>query len=103
MGSMWDVGDIWGSVPITGATGPSCAVCGKEAVWYRHSSPQNPPLTSLGHKLYTMKLVFSPLGLCSCECLKGEVSRTTGRKWEDGGEIRTTICVLIKNLPDGSP
>lgn len=61
MGSVWDVGvlwdleDIWGSVLITGATGLSCAVHGREAGWYRHSSPQNPPLTSLSHKIYTVK------------------------------------------------
>lgn len=107
VGILWDVGDIWGSVPITGATGPSCAVCGREAGWYRHSLPQNPPLALFGYKLCTTKflqLFFSPLGLCPCECLKREVSRATGRKWEDGGEIRRTIiCVLIKYTNDGNP
>lgn len=57
---------------------------------------------------------FTPQRVCSCifllldlrgktECLEREVSRASGRKWEDGGEIRTVICVFIKYLPDGNP
>lgn len=103
---MSDVGDIWGSVPITGATGPSCAVCGREAQLTPKSSPGIAWPQDLQHEGFAAGLFFffSPLGLCSCECLEGEVSRATGRKWEDGGEMRgTIICVVIKYLPDGNP
>lgn len=50
------------------------------------SSPGIPWPQALHHKGFAA--VFFSSWTLPCECLEREVSRASGRKWEDGGEIK---------------